>query len=879
MELSRSLLEQIVNVSVDGVVVLDPVEETVVLVNNAARSLVCYAYSNESSVPWVKLSDSLQSFLQECCKGDLGASFHVKTTQFLSEQRSVENNADAGVDVGAHVDSGSSERLVEARTHQLCAEDKTYIAVSLKILTDAVVIGNRLARLNQIYSVLSETNKVVANSKTRTDLFVSISKIAVDIGGFSMAWMGIKHGDQIIPMASSGDDEYVKTIGVRLDQSERSKGPIGLSVQNNRVCYVNNITTDTSFAPWRDAALQRNYHSMAALPIRLKGEVVGCFSLYSNIENYFDTPTLDLLEDMSQDISVGLRQIDEETKRVETEGKLQQLYQAIEHSASAVTITDKHGIVEYVNPQFTSLTGYLPEDIIGLTPEEMASYEVNQINYTEMQRHLSEGKSWRGELQNRTKSGEFLWTLQHVAPIRDDQDEITHFVSTAYDITELRLAQETIEKLAYYDELTGLPNRRLFYDRLNQALKNAKRKKSKFAVCYLDLDGFKNVNDSLGHANGDELLKAVAQRIRSHVRGKDTVARLGGDEFTIILEGTSDPSDVSKVAEHIIEALGKPVDVAETQVVVTTSIGVAIYPDDGVEINDLTRNADMAMYHAKDSGRNNCQFFADDMNRRIRERLDLEQRLRKAIKGNEFVLYYQPQIDAVDGSVVGVEALIRWQTPDGELLLASSFMPQAEESGLVCDIGAWMLEQLCIDCKKLLDVTYDTLKMSIYLTDFQFRNCESMLQRLSVSIDREGISFKNIQFEINENILSANVKESIVRLRMFRKKGITIAIDNFGMGYSSLRYLRRFPVDIVKIDQAFVKDAVDDENDASVTSAIITMAHQLNLRVVAEGVESRKHLQFLERYWCDYFQGGYYCDPVPLDECIEFVNRWMEQIP
>jgi len=213
------------------------------------------------------------------------------------------------------------------------------------------------------------------------------------------------------------------------------------------------------------------------------------------------------------------------------------------------------------------------------------------------------------------------------------------------------------------------------------------------------------------------------------------------------------------------------------------------------------------------------------------------------------------------------------------LLLASSFMPQAEESGLVCDIGIWMMEQLCIDCKKLLDVTYDSLKVSIDLTDFQFRNCESMLQRLSVSIEREGISFSNIQFEINENILSSNVKESIVRLRMFRKKGITIAIDNFGMGYSSLRYLRRFPVDIVKIDQAFVKDAVDDENDASVTSAIITMAHQLNLRVVAEGVESRKHLQFLERYWCDYFQGGYYCNPVPLDECIEFVNRWMEQMP
>lgn len=865
VELSRELLEQIVNVSVDGVVVLNPASETVVLMNQVASGLLCYEYSNEASVSWNDLPGVLNQLLRQCCEGATGSAFHVKTTEFTGQKNTSTNKA---------------EDTIEARTHQLSAEGQTFIVVSLRVLTDSVVIGNRLARLNQIYSVLSETNKVVANSKTRTDLFVSITKIAVDIGGFSMAWMGIRHGDQIIPMASAGNDSgYIKSIAVRLDDEVRSRGPIGLSVQHNRVCYVNSTATDPSFLPWRDDAIQRNYRSMASLPIRLNNSVVGCFSLYSNVENYFDAPMLDLLEDMCQDISVGLRQIDEETKRVETEDKLQQLYQAMEHSASAVTITDKFGVIEYINPQFTALTGYRVEDIIGLTPEEMASNAVSQIKYADMQRHLLKGEAWSGELQNKTKSGDLIWTLQHIAPIRNEQNDITHFVSTAYDITELRAAQETIEKLAYYDELTGLPNRRLFYDRLNQALKNAEREKAKFAVCYLDLDGFKNINDTLGHANGDLLLKAVSERIRTHVRGKDTVARLGGDEFTVVLEGIEGPEDVSTVAAHIIEALGAPVDIAETQVVVTTSIGVAIYPDDGVELNDLTRNADMAMYHAKDSGRNNYQFFADSMNRRIRERLELEQKLRKAIKNNEFVLHYQPQIDAVDGSVVGAEALIHWQQPEGKLVPASEFMPQAEESGLVCDIGAWMLDQLCADCKSLIDATYDRLKVSIDLTDFQFRNCDSMLERLSGFVEREGIDFGNIQFEINENILSNNVKESIVRLRKFRKKGITIAIDNFGMGYSSLRYLKRFPVDIVKIDQAFVKDAVDDENDASITSAIITMAHQLNLRVVAEGVENRKHLQFLERYWCDYFQGGYYCDPVPLGECIEFVNRWMEQMP
>ncbi|OUS31557.1 hypothetical protein A9Q99_03025 [Gammaproteobacteria bacterium 45_16_T64] len=862
MELSRALLDQIINVSLDGVVVLNPTAKTVVLVNKAAQELLNHRFSNDQSTPWHELPDILREMFLQCCEGATGSAFHVKTTQFQVGKK--------------HPGDGA----IEARTHNLTAEGRTYVIVGLRVITDTIVIGNRLARLNQIYSVLSETNKVVANSKTRTDLFVSISKIAVSIGGFSLAWMGIKHGEHIIPMASEGnDDGYVKSIKICLDDSERSRGPIGMSVKNNRVCYVNSIARDPSFEPWREAALARNYRSMAALPIRLNDYVIGCFSLYSNIENYFDPPMLDLLEDMCQDISVGLRQIDEETKRVEIEDKLQQLYQAMEHSASAVTITDKHGVIEYINPQFTMLTGYKTEDIIGLTPEEMASYKVTQMNYVDMQQHLKRGKAWRGELQNITKSGEVLWTLQHVAPIKNEQDEITHFVSTAYDITELRAAQETIEKLAYYDELTGLPNRRLFYDRLNQALKNAEREKGKFAVCYLDLDGFKNINDSLGHANGDILLKSVAQRIRSHVRGKDTVARLGGDEFTVIVERINSPNDVSMVARHIIEALGLPVDIAETQVVVTTSIGVAIYPDDGVELNDLTRNADMAMYHAKDNGRNNCQFFAEEMNRKIHDRLELESQLRHAIKHGEFVLHYQPQMDAVDGSVVGVEAILLWQKEPGKLVPATEFMPLAEETGLVADIGEWMLGQLCIDGKKLMDGAYDRLKIGIDLPDYQFRNCDTVLARLEESCARENFSMSSLQFEINENILSTDVKDSIVKLRKIRRKGITIAIDNFGMGYSSLRYLKRFPVDIVKIDQAFVRDAADDENDASITSAIITMAHQLNLRVVAEGVESRKHLQFLERYWCDYFQGGYYSDVAPLDECIVFINRWMEQIP
>ncbi|MCG8668428.1 MAG: EAL domain-containing protein [Pseudomonadales bacterium] len=855
MIVGTNLLKQILNFTDEGVLVVDPVSSEIVDFNQAATTCITSKIAAGERLDWAQIFPEQANTLREA-QAQLNTSPELKVTRPM--QVRISNNSALIVRL-ARVEDAGRELLVV-------------------VLKPASGEQGRMARLNQIYSVLSETNKIVANSQTRTDLFESICNIAVEMGGFRMAWIGINHGKQIIPVAHYGDDQgYLKQIKVTIDEQDTARGPVGQAFVQNTICCVNDTTTDDAFAPWKNAASERNYRSLAALPIRIKDKPIGVFAIYSAFTDHFDTAMLDLLRDMANDIELGLHWIDQETHRIEMEGKFRRLFQAIEQSATAVTITDSSGVIEYVNPHFTLLTGFSPGEVMGLTPLELATGNSGKQVYSDIQEALLSGTEWRGEIKNKAKDGSEFWTLQHIAPIRDEENEVTHFVSTASDITELHHAQETIEKLAYYDELTGLPNRRMFFDRLNQSIVSAQRRNESFAVCYLDLDGFKNINDSLGHEAGDLLLIEVAKRLKLNIRAKDTVSRLGGDEFTLILTDVKSPDDASVVSRNIITALAQPVALADTSVVVTTSIGIAIYPTDGTELDDLTRHADLAMYHAKAAGRNNYQYFTAEMNKKVQARMALEQRLRRAIENKEFEIRYQPIIDAVDGAIIAVEAVVEWHEGD-TIVPPESFMPLAEETGLVANIGQWALRQACFDCIALNEDAVLDIKVSINISSQQFRNQKTLLEHLDSLIAESGVSAKHLQFEIDESILSEDVKASVETLRKIRSRGITCAVDNFGMGYSSLRYLKRFPVDIIKIDQSFVRDVVEDENDAAITSAIIALAHQLDFKVLAEGVETRKHLQFLERYWCDYLQGTYFSKPTTIAECVEYINKSVEHI-
>jgi diguanylate cyclase (GGDEF)-like protein len=433
------------------------------------------------------------------------------------------------------------------------------------------------------------------------------------------------------------------------------------------------------------------------------------------------------------------------------------------------------------------------------------------------------------------------------------------------------LAAVEIEHLAYHDALTGLPNRPLFMDRLIVALAQAARSHQKLAVFFLDLDRFKDINDSLGHTTGDSLLKSVAERVRRCVREGDTVARFGGDEFTLMIPKIENIEDAAKIAQKIIDTLKIPFVINEREMFVTTSIGISVYPGDGTDPETLVRNADTAMYRAKDQGRDNYQLYAPAMNARALERLALENMLRKAVGQNELVLFYQPQVDAKTRSVIGVEALIRWKHPELGLLPPAIFIGVAESSGLIVPIGEWTLRTACRQIRTWQRKLDSDIRVAVNLSARQFQQAD-LVDTIRSAIDDAGIHPSSLEVEITESNAMQNAENTMYTLRELKNLGVRISMDDFGTGYSSLNYLKRFPIDTLKLDKSFINDVTTDPSDASIVSAVIQMAHSLRLNVVAEGVEREEQLDFLVGQKCDTIQGYYFSQPLPVDQLESFVS-------
>ncbi|HEX9160545.1 MAG TPA: EAL domain-containing protein [Thermoanaerobaculia bacterium] len=434
------------------------------------------------------------------------------------------------------------------------------------------------------------------------------------------------------------------------------------------------------------------------------------------------------------------------------------------------------------------------------------------------------------------------------------------------------LAAVEIEHLAYHDALTGLPNRPLFIDRLIVAVAQANRAHQKLAVFFLDLDRFKDINDSLGHTVGDTLLKAVAERVRRCVREGDTVARFGGDEFTLMIPKIENIEDAAKIAQKIIETLKIPFVVTDREMFVTTSIGVSLFPADGADPETLVRNADTAMYRAKEQGRDNYQLYAPAMNARAVERLALENTLRKAISHKELVLFYQPQVNAKTGAIVGVEALLRWQHPELGLLSPAHFISAAETSGLIIPIGEWVLRTACRQLKAWQRKFDESFTVAVNLSARQFQQPD-LVEMIRSALHETGIEASSLEVEITESNAMQNAENTMYTLRELKGIGVRISMDDFGTGYSSLNYLKRFPIDTLKLDQTFVKDVATDATDAAIVSAVIEMAHSLNLNVVAEGVERQEQLEFLRRQHCDIIQGYLFSPPIPAEQIDTFITE------
>ena len=457
-------------------------------------------------------------------------------------------------------------------------------------------------------------------------------------------------------------------------------------------------------------------------------------------------------------------------------------------------------------------------------------------------------------------------------PIFDERGIFRGYRGVARDITERVRAEEDLARMAHYDTLTGLPNRALLQGRLTRAMARADRGETLLAVIFLDLDQFKEINDSLGHAIGDAVLKETALRLQGCLRSTDTVARLGGDEFTILLENLHTADEIRSVAEKLLLAIAERAEVAGHELHLSTSIGVTVYPLDARDADTLFRNADLAMYHAKQEGRNNVQFFSQDIGERTEKRVDLLGRLRGALGRNEFALHYQPQVDVRSGAITGVEALLRWNDRDRGMVLPTEFIPIAEDTGLIIPIGEWVLREACGQAKRWLEAGHGPLSMAVNLSPRQFRQ-KNLVQMVAEILAETGLPPGRLDLEITESTVMHRTEEATVGLRALHALGVQISLDDFGTGYSSLAYLHRFPVHTLKVDQSFVRDIKSDRDDAAIVSTVITLARQMGLKALAEGVETEAQLAFLRSRGCDSFQGYLFCRPQPAAEIEALLIR------
>jgi diguanylate cyclase (GGDEF)-like protein/PAS domain S-box-containing protein len=547
------------------------------------------------------------------------------------------------------------------------------------------------------------------------------------------------------------------------------------------------------------------------------------------------------------------------------EAYMRQTVAVFENTAEGVMITDKEGLLSLVNPAFTEITGYAEEEVVGRSPRFLKSGRHDETFYQRLWAEISEGGHWQGEIWNRRKNGQVYPEWLTISTVRDASGEVQSYVGVFSDISHIKRSEAELERLAHYDPLTELPNRTLLNVQLALALEKATRNRRRMAVLELDLDGFKTVNDSLGHPAGDLLLQIIGQRLKRVLRSEDVIARMGGDEFAIIIETPPSAPHLSHIAEKIIQAVSEPVDLHGHSALVTASVGIALYPDDGDDVTSLLKAADTAMYAGKQAGRNTYRFHDSGMAEAARQRLRLEQGLRQALEEGELEIWYQPQIDFNERAVIGAEALVRWIDRERGAVPPTEFIAVAEETGLILPLGEWVLLQACMQAHVWRQAGLRLGKMSVNVSGPQVERGD-FVATVKQALENTGIDPTMLELEITETFLLRNAEQAMSVVAELSELGLSIAIDDFGTGYSSLSYLKYLKAHKLKIDQRFVRDLPDDKDDAAIARAIIALGLSLGFRVIAEGVETAEQERFLRREGCHQGQGYLYARPMPAEE-------------
>jgi diguanylate cyclase (GGDEF)-like protein/PAS domain S-box-containing protein len=560
------------------------------------------------------------------------------------------------------------------------------------------------------------------------------------------------------------------------------------------------------------------------------------------------------------------------TARKQAEESLQLASLVYQNSSEAMMVSDADGTIITVNPSFTELTGYQPEEVIGQTPNILKSGRHDAGFYQAMWHAINTTGHWRGEIWNRRKNGEVFAELLTINSITNKDGKIYRHVALFSDITKKKESDELIWQQANFDSLTGLPNRRMFLDRLAQEMKKSDRRGLPLALLFLDLDHFKDVNDTLGHAKGDILLKDATRRMLGCVRETDTVARMGGDEFTVILGGVDEPGSIERVAQNILSKLAEPFHLESELAYVSASIGITLYPTDAEDIEGLLKNADQAMYATKDSGRNNVSYFTPAMQEAAQKRMRLTNDLRQALLANQFCVHYQPIVEMTTGAVHKAEALVRWLHPERGLIGPAEFIPIAEDTGMIIDIGNWVFRQAAQQVLRWRKAFHPAFQISVNNSPIQFHNLEESRNAWRELMRELGLPGQGIVVEITEGLLLDTSTAVTDLLLEFRDFGIQVSLDDFGTGYSSLSYLQQFDIDYLKIDRSFVQHLALNTKNMALCEAIIAMAHKLGLQVIAEGVETDQQNGLLSGAGCDYVQGFLFSHPLPPNEFEALLN-------
>ncbi len=835
----------------DGIHILDP-QGNVLEVSDSFCSML--GYSREEMIG----ANASQWYLEEDLEGGIRERLgRQERTQFETRHR-LRN--------GKIID-------VEVSALPLELDGRTVLFKSSRDITGRKRLEKSQATLARAYRLLSDAGDVIMRAQSETEMLSSICRLIVEVGGYVMAWVGIPQQDEgstFRPIAQSGyEDGYLGSVVVSWADNEQGRGPTGKAFRTGKTQVNQNCLLNPEMAPWRNAALGIGYQASIALPILENGKPGSVLTIYSREASAFSEQEVLLLEHLTSNLCFGIQALRDFQVRRQAMETLRINAGVFESSQEGILITDSENRIVDVNPAFSSITGYSREEAIGKNPGMLESGLHSEEFFRGMWAAILKDGRWRGEIWNRNKSGKNYAALLSISVVKNEDGEVIRHVAVFSDISQIKRHEAELEQIAHYDPLTGIPNRMLLADRLKHAIAQANREQNLLAICYMDLDGFKPVNDKYGHETGDEVLIEIARRISKSIRGGDTVARLGGDEFVILQTGIEKGDECVASLERLLSRISEPILIRGAKLELGASIGVAIYPLDNEDPDTLLRHADQAMYIAKQSGKNRFQIYDPNLDQRIQVQLSFLRQVREGLEGGQFELHYQPKISLKTHELHGAEALIRWNHPERGFLLPGEFLGTVENTELDIKIGEWVIEQALKQMEEWRKSGLE-IQVSVNISAYHLESRDFVRNLERAILTHPGLPPGSLQIELLETATLqdiALVNEIISSCRQF---GVSFALDDFGTGYSSLSYLRKLYVDAIKIDRTFVRVMLDDPGDRAIVQSVISLAGTFGRHAIAEGVETEAHYRALLEMGCEYAQGFGIAQPMEAQKFLEW---------